>query len=233
VGVNANLLAFEKAELWVPRIEEFSRCTGASIRLTYNNGEDYMAKDLIDDVGLNDQMVDDGSSQGGGAGIFDAYIVQAPWLPPVYKGLESLSEFIAMDDKYINFYDINQASRAAVTFDGSVRALPLDADYIALGWRQDVFDKYASQYEEMYGEPLKVPDTIEELVDVSEKLNGKFVSECFFSRLLFLTSLLHRQVRLQQRWHRRLGVLPDTADKLLPGLPGADFADPPSNVRCC
>ena len=25
----------------------------------------------------------------------------------------------------------------------------------------------------MYGEPLKVPDTIEELVDVSEKLNGK------------------------------------------------------------
>jgi hypothetical protein len=27
-----------------------------------------------------------------------------------------------------------------IRFGGEVRALPLDADYIAMGWRQDVFD---------------------------------------------------------------------------------------------
>jgi hypothetical protein len=68
--------------------------------------------------------------------------------------------------------DINQASRSAVSFDGEVWALPLDADYIALGWRQDVFTKHAEAYLEKYGKELTVPTTIEELVEVSENLNG-------------------------------------------------------------
>ena len=68
--------------------------------------------------------------------------------------------------------DINQASRSAVSFEGEVRALPLDVDYIAMGWRQDVFNKHKDAYFEKYNEELKVPESIEELVDISEKLNG-------------------------------------------------------------
>ena len=32
-GINANLLAFEEADEWIPRIEEYGKCTGANIRL--------------------------------------------------------------------------------------------------------------------------------------------------------------------------------------------------------
>jgi hypothetical protein len=41
-----------------------------------------------------------------------------------------------------------------------------------MGWRQDVFTKHAEEYKKKYNEELKVPTTIDELVDVSEKLNG-------------------------------------------------------------
>lgn len=133
-GINAIFLAFEESESWIPRIDEYNKCTGANVRIQYHaDGEDGMANALVEDVGRNE---DDTSGQG----IFDAYIVQAPWLPPVYEGLHSLSEYIKADDENINFQDINQASRSAVSFGGEVRALPLDADYIAMGWRQDVFD---------------------------------------------------------------------------------------------
>ena len=165
-GVNANLLAFEESDIWIPRIEEYHKCTGAKIKLQYvPGGEDNMAAALIADVGLNNR-------EDTGEGIYDAYIVQALWLPPVYLGLESLSPFIKENDEYIQFAEINQASRSAASFDGEVRALPLDADYIAMGWRQDVFTKHADAYKEKYNEELKVPTTIDELVDVSEKLNG-------------------------------------------------------------
>jgi len=167
-GVNANLLAFEESETWVPRIEEYAKCTGANIRLQYlAEGEDGMGAALVDDVGKNDV-------EGDGQGIYDAYIVQAPWLPAVFKGLKGLSDYIAANDEYINFMDINQASRSAVSFDGEVRALPLDTDYIAFGYRADIFDNpdIIEKYYATHGEELKVPDTIEELVDISEKLNG-------------------------------------------------------------
>ncbi|KAL7541035.1 hypothetical protein ACHAXR_010567 [Thalassiosira sp. AJA248-18] len=170
VGINANLLAFEESATWIPRIDEYSKCTGANIRLMYvAGGEDEMGNALIEDVGKNEDETT-------GQGIYDAYIVQAPWLPPVYKGLKSLTEYIKENDEFINFMDINQASRSAVSFDGEVRALPLDTDYIALGWRQDIFEnqKIKDDYYGIYGEPLRVPDTIEELVDTSEKLNGRF-----------------------------------------------------------
>mmetsp|Transcript_1938 Transcript_1938/g.3691 ORF Transcript_1938/g.3691 Transcript_1938/m.3691 type:complete len:1102 (-) Transcript_1938:147-3452(-) len=168
-GINANLLAFEESETWIPRIEEYAKCTGANIRLQYvAGGEDDMGDALIEDVGKNEDETT-------GQGIYDAYIVQAPWLPPVFKGLKSLTQYIKDNDDSINFMDINQASRSAVSFDGEVRALPLDTDYIALGWRQDVFEneKVKNDYYATWGEMLKVPDTIEELVDVSEKLNGR------------------------------------------------------------
>lgn len=168
-GINANLLAFEESETWIPRLDEYAKCTGANVRIQYvAEGEDGMADALIADVGLNGEI-------DSGEGIYDAYIVQAPWLPPVYEGLKSLSESIAEDNEYIDYNDINQASRSAVSFEGEVRALPLDTDYIALGWRQDVFDNedIKQAYYATYGEPLRVPDTIEELVDVSEKLNGR------------------------------------------------------------
>ena len=72
----------------------------------------------------------------------------------------SLSQYIKENDEYIKFTDINQASRSAVSFDGEARALPLDADYIAMGWRQDVFTKHAEEYKEKYNEELKVPTTM-------------------------------------------------------------------------
>ena len=72
-------------------------------------------------------------------------------------------------------YIQNPASRSAVSFEGEVRALPLDADYIAFGWRQDIFENPEIQnaYYATWGEKLKVPDTIEEMVIVGERLNGR------------------------------------------------------------
>lgn len=168
-GVNANLLAFEESDTWIPRLEEYNRCTGANVRLQYvEGGEDNMQEALIDDVGENN---DDSTGQG----IYDAYIVQAVWIAPIFKGLKGLSKYIADNDEYINFLDINQASRSAVSYEGEVRALPLDTDYIAMGWRQDVFDNptIREAYKNEFGEELKVPNTIEEMVIVSERLNGR------------------------------------------------------------
>jgi hypothetical protein len=127
-----------------------------------------MAAALLDDVGANEDPTT-------GQGIYDAYIVQAPWLPPVFQGLESLTQRIKEEDDYINFMDINPASRSAVSFEGEVRALPLDTDYISLGWRQDIFEneQIKSEYFANWREELIVPDTIEELVIVSERLNGR------------------------------------------------------------
>lgn len=72
-GLSASLLAFEEDPLWVPRLEEFNECTGAKVRLEYlPEGEDGMADALRMDVG-------DDSGNFAGEGIFDAYLVQAPW----------------------------------------------------------------------------------------------------------------------------------------------------------
>lgn len=72
-GLSASLLAFEEDSLWVPRLEEFNTCTGAKVRLEYlPEGEDGMADALRMDVG-------DDSGNNAGEGIFDAYLVQAPW----------------------------------------------------------------------------------------------------------------------------------------------------------
>ena len=85
-------------------------------------------------------------------------------LPPVVDGLANLSPYIREHADTVNFLDINPASRSAVSFNGTVKALPLDTDYIAIGWRQDVFFKH--------GIGLEPPKTIEELADLSERLNG-------------------------------------------------------------
>ena len=62
----------------------------------------------------------------------------------------------------IGWSDVNPATREAVAFDGTVRALPLDTDYIAVGYRQDVYEKAG----------LTPPETLEELVSHSEELNN-------------------------------------------------------------
>lgn len=85
-------------------------------------------------------------------------------MPPVVQGLKNLSPLIKENAETVNFLDINPASRSAVSFNGTVRALPLDTDYVAIGWRQDVFYKH--------GLPLEPPKTIEEFADLSEFLNG-------------------------------------------------------------
>lgn len=76
-----------------------------------------------------------GAQGSAGAGIYDAYIVQAPWLPPIVDGLVNLSPRITATPE-INWLDVNPESRQSVSFNGTVRALPLDTDYIAFGWRQ-------------------------------------------------------------------------------------------------
>ena len=76
-GKSASILAFEEDSKWVDRLAEFNKCTGASVRLDYlPEGEDGMAEALKLDVGEDTKYRDDSS---GGQGIFDAYIVQAPW----------------------------------------------------------------------------------------------------------------------------------------------------------
>jgi hypothetical protein len=164
VGQSASILAFEEDAQWVPRIEEFNRCTGASVRLEYlPEGEDGMADALRSDLG-EDISHDQGLAAG--QGIFDAYIVQAPWLWPVVNGLENLSPLIRENADTVKFLDINAASRSAVSYNGTVRALPLDTDYVALGWRQDVFNKYDIP------EEMSPPRTIQDLATVAQRLNG-------------------------------------------------------------
>lgn len=80
------------------------------------------------------------------------------------EGLENLTPRIRENADIVNFLDINAASRSAVSFNGTVRALPLDTDYIAIGWRQDAFYKH--------GIDLTPPKTIDELAELSEQLNG-------------------------------------------------------------
>ena len=76
-GKSASILAFEEDSKWVARLAEFNKCTGASVRLEYlPEGEDGMAEALKRDVG-EDSKFNSGTT--GGEGIFDAYIVQAPW----------------------------------------------------------------------------------------------------------------------------------------------------------
>lgn len=77
-GQSASLLAFEESDAWVPRIEEFNRCTGAQVRLEYlPEGEDGMADALRADLGDDAEV--EMMMGNGGQGIFDAYIVQGPW----------------------------------------------------------------------------------------------------------------------------------------------------------
>jgi hypothetical protein len=166
-GVNVNLLAFEEAPEWKPRLAEFKKCTGANVLLTYvEGGEDNMAKALLEDVGSNDDP-------DSGQGIYDAYIVQGPWVPAAYMGLKSLNKLIKANQDVIRFDDINSASRAAASYGGSVVALPLDSDNIAAAYRQDLLNKYQSWYQEKFNEPLLPPNTIEEMLTISERINGQ------------------------------------------------------------
>lgn len=166
-GVNVNLLAFEKAPEWEPRLKEYKKCTGANVLLTYvEGGEDSMAEALLDDVGSNDDPTS-------GQGIYDAYVVQGPWMPAVHEGLLALNDLIKANQDVIRFDDINSASRSAVTYGGEVVALPLDSDNIAVGYRQDLMNKYADWYQETFGEELKAPNTVEEMLTISERINGQ------------------------------------------------------------
>jgi len=163
-GIPATLLAFEEDDLWIPRLEEFNGCTGAKVTLTYTpNGEDGMQAALESDVGVKYNTGDGARFVEEGAGIYDSYIVQAPWMPAIEDGLEDLRERIAAPGNSVNWLDINPQSRQIMSYNGSVRALPLDVDYIAVGYREDVFQRHGK-------EP---PKTMEELVALSEFFSGK------------------------------------------------------------
>lgn len=161
-GIPASLLAFEEDELLSPRLAEFNGCTGARVTHSYvSGGEDQMQAALEADVGTHYTTHGGTSVSTEGGGIHDAYIVQAPWIPTVVDGLENLSPRISTTPE-IDWYDVSSIAREVVQFDNSVRALPLDTDNIALGWRKDIFDRHG----------ISPPETLEELATVSERLNG-------------------------------------------------------------
>jgi len=167
-GKKASFLAFEEDTQWIPRIKEFENCTGARVTLEYlEDGEDGMADALLADVG--------DSQNRGGEGMFDAYIVQGKWIPDVAENLADLSHRIREDSEVIKFTDINQASRNAVTYNGTVRALPLDTDYIALGWREDSFAKHkiGNDFGKGRVNDMVPPATIDDLAELAEYLNHK------------------------------------------------------------
>ena len=80
--------------------------------------------------------------------------------------MENLTPLIRENADTVQFLDINPASRSAVSYNGTVRALPLDTDYIAIGWRQDVFHKHNIPPE------LSPPRTVQALANLAETLNG-------------------------------------------------------------
>lgn len=81
-GKSASLLAFEADDKWAVRLQEFNKCTGAKVRIEYlPEGEDGMAEALKRDVGQDESYGESDHNENvfSGEGIFDAYIVQAPW----------------------------------------------------------------------------------------------------------------------------------------------------------
>jgi len=174
-GLSARLLAFEYDERWNSVLDDFRACTGAEVNVEYNGGglgdEDSMASDLLADLGsshLDAQLLDSpgapaaSASAGTGQNIFDAYIVQPPWLPKVFPLLDDLTPWVR-EHPSLDWTDVNAATRQVVTWNSTVRALPLDTDYIAMGLRQDVLDAHGES----------VPQTIEELVAFSERMSGR------------------------------------------------------------
>lgn len=162
-GIPSALLAFEEDSLWVPRLDEFNRCTGAKITLTFTaEGEDGMQAALEQDVGVSYDSADGSRFVSEGAGVYDGYVLAAPWVPKIVDGLENMSPRIS-ETPSLDWLDVNPTSRELFSFDGTVRALPLDTDYISLGWRADVYERY----------DMQPPETIDELVAQSEFLNGK------------------------------------------------------------
>ena len=99
--VPAALLGFEEDSLWIPRLDEFNSCTGSRISLTYT---------LLGELGMADALEADcgtvAPTPSEGAGIYDGYVVQAPWVPNVEPLLENLSPRIAATPE-IDWLDIN------------------------------------------------------------------------------------------------------------------------------
>jgi hypothetical protein len=113
-GIPATLLAFEEDDLWGPRLEEFNVCTGAKVSLTYTpEGEDGMQAALEADVGVHYTAGNGATFSSEGAGIYDSYIVQAPWIPAIVDGLENLSPLIAQTPS-LDWLDVNSMSRQIV-----------------------------------------------------------------------------------------------------------------------
>eukprot|EP00808_Paulinella_micropora_P018061 g22921.t1 len=162
-GIPMTLVAFEEDVLWKPRVEEFNLCTGAQLLLYYiEGGEDGMEDALKADLGTYYKGPNGTEYEKTGAGVYDAYIVQAPWLPAVENDLENLGPMIGSTPQ-IGWSDISEIARQSLTWNNTVRALPLDSDYVALGYRADVFAKWGKS----------PPETLQELAELSEFFNGK------------------------------------------------------------
>ena len=112
--IKGKLAAFEEAEAWTERLAEFNGCTGAQLEVAMAAGEDSMQEYIENDVGRGAHSIKmplniAGNASavttnitvawllegaGAGANIYDAYIVQAPWLPGVQSNLEDMSPWV-------------------------------------------------------------------------------------------------------------------------------------------
>ena len=94
--IKGKLAAFEESEAWTGRLAEFNGCTGAQLEVSMAADEDHMQEYIENDVGHINGVATLPPTEGAGAGanIYDAYIVQAPWLPGVQSNLEDMSPWV-------------------------------------------------------------------------------------------------------------------------------------------
>jgi len=163
-GLLGKIASLEDDPLWEPRINEWEKCTGADIQMTFID-EDDMQGEMERDVGTTYYKGDGAGSliETSGAGIYDVYHIQPTFLPKTLPNIENLSPWIRQYDQSVKWSDVNPLSRKAVFFNSTVRALPLDTDYIAFGYREDLLQKYGKEK----------PETLEEMVELAEFMQGK------------------------------------------------------------
>eukprot|EP00911_Craspedida_sp_UC1_P000415 UC1_evm4s313 len=100
-GVSATILAFEASPGLPEVLDNYKQCTGATVSILYNDGtgegdgEDMMQSDLEQDLGVEYLVEGDVSVSTEGAGVYDAYVVQGPWIPTIEGRLANIAPKIA------------------------------------------------------------------------------------------------------------------------------------------
>lgn len=84
-GITAKIAAFEFTEEWEPVLAQFNGCTGATLTVAYPQTEDHFASFIKGDVGYGSEP---------GFDLYDAYVIQSPWIAAVNQGLMDFTPWI-------------------------------------------------------------------------------------------------------------------------------------------